>query len=201
MSFNTVLVQIRSFGSVRSLHPKKFTSILQDVPVRPISPWQIFLREKIQEEKAANIKIVIPEVSRKYGAEWRSISDDQKKAYSDAYAKEFKAFQESYNAALENATPKQFHEENLLRKKYKLSPLKDPRQPKKPLNRYILYTQHLRSINDPLFKIPDSSTRMREIAKKYKSLTPDEVKVFTDQAEVHRQKYHELMEVYKRELA
>jgi hypothetical protein len=80
-------------------------------------------------------------------------------------------------AALNNATPKQFAEENALRKKYKLTLLKDPRQPKRPKNNFLFYLEDMRAKNDPIFKDPKVSNQVINAAKKYKELSPSQLKV------------------------
>lgn len=90
---------------------------------------------------------------------------------------ESKAHYESLEKALNNATPAQFHQENLLRKKYNLTLLKDPRQPKRPKNGFMLYLDHLRATNDPVVTNNEVKVQVVEAAKKYKALSPSEAKV------------------------
>lgn len=79
--------------------------------------------------------------------------------------------------ALKNATPKQFKEENGLRKKYGLTLLKDPRAPKRPKNNFMYYLDHLRETNDPLIAGNDVTVQVSAAAKKFKTLSPTEKKV------------------------
>jgi hypothetical protein len=79
---------------------------------------------------------------------------------------------------LTEATPQQIHDENILRRKYNLTLLKDPKQPKRPLNSYMLYLDHLR-VNGPAnFKQLPVAEQAHEGSKKFKLLTPSEKEVY-----------------------
>lgn len=78
---------------------------------------------------------------------------------------------------MKNATPKQFKEENELRKKYKLDIVKDPRRPKRPMNSFMFYLEHLRATNDPIMQDIDVRAQVTAAAIKFKELDPSVAKV------------------------
>jgi len=147
-----------------------------------MSAWQIFLRDNLKEDKKDNNKLSITTLTKEYGQKWRSLSEHEKQTYVDKYQNELKAHKEGMEAALSSASPKQISDENALRKKYKLETIQDPKMPKKPMNSFMVYCQHLRAINDPTYSIADVTLRMKEVGKKYRELTPDELQVFIDRA-------------------
>lgn len=75
------------------------------------------------------------------------------------------------------ATPQQIHDENVLRRKYNLTLLKDPKQPKRPLNSYMLYLDYLRLNGPANFKQLPVAEQAHEGSKKFKLLTPSEKEV------------------------
>lgn len=78
---------------------------------------------------------------------------------------------------LSKTTPKQFKEENMLREKYNLDLVKDPKEPKRPLNRFLFYIRHLREIDDPSVRGLAPKDQASIAAKKFKTLTEEEAKV------------------------
>ncbi|CAO3643804.1 unnamed protein product [Mucor fragilis] len=132
-AFGSLTIQSRSFVSARALHPKKFTSILQDVPVRPRSGWQLFMNENLRNFKDHdnNGKIDLKKAMHESSVSWKAMSDAQKQAYKEKFEAAAKLHDDSTAKALLNATPKQIKEENGLRRKYNMPLLRDPRQPKR----------------------------------------------------------------------
>lgn len=83
---------------------------------------------------------------------------------------------EKFDEAINSATPEVFRTENALRKKYNLPLLKDPKHPKRPLNSFLFYLEHLRATNDPAVS-GDPRSQVVEAASKYKQLPEHELKV------------------------
>lgn len=78
------------------------------------------------------------------------------------------------NEALKNATPQQFLEENRLRKKYNLDLIKDPSQPKRPMNSFMYFLQHLRETNNPVMKEGSVREQASNASNLFKSLNEAE---------------------------
>ncbi|KAI7905978.1 uncharacterized protein BX663DRAFT_498340 [Cokeromyces recurvatus] len=188
-SFAQLNIQTRSYVSLRTLHPKKFTSILSNVPAKPRSAWQIFLRENISDLKNSNEKVDIRSVTKELSAKWKALGDGEKQIYQQKFQQESKAHLDAYHAAINNASSEELRRENVLRKKYKLNLLKDPRQPKRPMSAFLYFIEHLRATNDPLIKDARVSTQAVEAAKRFRQLSESEAKVFRDKAEAAKQQY------------
>ncbi|KAI8883103.1 hypothetical protein K501DRAFT_250140 [Backusella circina FSU 941] len=195
-------ISIRTFVSARFLNPKKFTSILADVPVRPRNPWQIYLRENLTNYRKDTGKIDTKIAAKELGKKWKVMGDAEKKVFVETYEREAELHKKALENALQKATPKQFYEENQLRTKYNLTKLKDPKAPRPPKNAFLIYLEHLRKANDPIF-LKDTNVKDHAIAAgiKYRSLPDSEKKVFSTQAEklmkeykVQKAKYNAMIE-------
>lgn len=78
---------------------------------------------------------------------------------------------------MNNASPKQFYQENLLRKKYKLPLLVDPKKPKRPLNAYLSYYQALRDSKHASMEGQPVAEQAKIVGRLYKELPESEKKV------------------------
>lgn len=94
-SFSGLTIQTRTIAS-KSLHPKKFTSsksffekgytflltkfhlVLDKVPVRPRSAWQIYFTENMRNFKDPNGKTMAAAASKKLSEQWKRLSDSEK---------------------------------------------------------------------------------------------------------------------------
>ncbi|GAA5803704.1 hypothetical protein EDC94DRAFT_513973 [Helicostylum pulchrum] len=198
---------IKAFGSLtikrsftaKSLHPKRFTSILDSVPTKPRNPWQIFLRENIKGYKERGEKVDLKSVAKIFGDKWRALPDSEKEKYATTYKKEVALHKAKLEEVLSNTTPKQFKTENALRKKYDLELVKDPRQPKRPKNNFLFYLDHLRSTNDPIMSSVDVKTQLSEAAKKYKTLDATEAQIYVEKAKAASEQYNRDMDAYKQQ--
>ncbi|KAI7879967.1 HMG-box [Lichtheimia hyalospora FSU 10163] len=192
--------QCRTFVAARQLRPKRFTSVLENVPPKPRSGWQIFCRENLKDYKGPDGKTSIIEANRALSVKWRSLSESDKEHYNDIFRKEAAVHQEAYDRALQNATPQQLYDENQLRKKYKLKELKDPKAPKRPsLGGYMYYLVELRK-NDSSFNSLPLMEQSKEASKRYKALSDQEKKPYIQQAEAAKQKYLEDKENYNAQI-
>lgn len=90
------------------------------------------------------------------------------------YEQEVEAHNIKKNEALKNATPQQFFEENRLRRKYKLNLIKDPSQPKRPMNSFMYFLKHLRETKDPVMKRGDVKEQATSASDLYKALSEAE---------------------------
>ena len=77
-----------------------------------------------------------------------------------------------------------------------MAPLKDPRQPKKPKNSFLLYIDHLRAINDPAVASKDCTIQISEAAKKYKTLGESELKVYKDKSKISYDQFNKDLKKY-----
>ncbi|KAI8071570.1 high mobility group box domain-containing protein [Gongronella butleri] len=185
--------------STKVLHPKKFTSILADVPPRPRSGWQVFLRQKIADGKSEGT-IDAAKATRVYAQQWKTLSDADKQVYQRQFEQEKEKHLSALNAALERATPKQIHDENILRRRYNVKVLRDPRQPKRPMNAYMLYLAHLRDNGPADFRALPTAQQTRQGAKMFKELPQHEKQPYDDKAKKLAQEYRSAMARFKAQL-
>ncbi|KAI8078920.1 uncharacterized protein BX664DRAFT_343084 [Halteromyces radiatus] len=196
---SSILQQSRQLSN-KTLRPKKFTSILSHVPPRPRSGWQIFLRQRLPAFKQANGKIPTAEATKTLGEEWKSLTDAQKKEYAGIFEREVKVHEDAVQKALLEATPREIHAENILRRKHNLTLLKDPKQPKRPLNGYMLYLDHLRTHGPSDFKSMPVAQQAHEGSSLYKKLDAHEKQKFENRAKKNQQAYVAAIEKYKAQI-
>ncbi|CDH53049.1 hypothetical protein RO3G_11206 [Lichtheimia corymbifera JMRC:FSU:9682] len=192
--------QYRTYVAAKQLRPTKFKSILENVPSKPRSGWQIFCRENLKNHKGPDGKTKIVEANRALSAQWHSLPEAEKERYREIFKKEAAAHEEAYERALQNATPQELYDENQLRKKYKLKELKDPKAPKRPaLGGYMYYLVELRQ-NDPSFGTMPLMEQSKEASRRYKALSDQEKKPYMEQAEKAKEKYLQEKEKYNAQI-
>ncbi|KAI9311468.1 hypothetical protein BX666DRAFT_929608 [Dichotomocladium elegans] len=185
----SVLQPYRTFVSAKQLKPTKFDSILAHVPPKPLSGWQIYLRENIQKYKDNNGKVNIINANKDLSAKWKTLSASEKERYNNIYKKEAAAHDAAYEKALAEATPQQIYNENQLRKKYKLKELKDPKAPKRPaLGAYMYFLTHLRNTDTKFASLP-LMEQSSEASKRFKALDDIKKKEYVDKANAAKSKY------------
>ncbi len=178
---------------------------MDKVPPRPRNPWQIYVRENMNNYKNSSGKTDLKLATKELSAKWKALSEAEKKVKLKWYRKHLlvfginlslfflkkKPFEATYkkeseehlakmDEALKKATPQQFAKENALRKKYNLAILKDPKQPKRPLNAFFFYIEHLRNNKDSAFVAASPREQVSLAAKRFKKLSASEVEVGLD---------------------
>ncbi|KAL9542732.1 hypothetical protein MBANPS3_008463 [Mucor bainieri] len=197
-AFGSLAIQSRPISSVRVIHPKQFTSILQNVPVRPRSGWQVYWMENLSKftDPNNNNKVNSRAAMLELGESWKAMSEAQKKVYQEKYKAASKLHDETKAKALLNATSKQIREENGLRRKYKLPLLRDPRQPKRGKNSFLLFLDHLKATDDAFIHKAHGKDMIIEAGKKYRALSEAEKDAYRDQAKVIQTEHNEEMRKY-----
>ncbi|CEP14307.1 hypothetical protein [Parasitella parasitica] len=197
-AFSSLSIQSRPYVSASNLHPKKFTSILANIPVRPRNAWQFYYSENMTKYKLPNGRIDMKKGTTELGAAWKALAPAEKKSqiYQDKFESEAKAHDECLKEVLSKTTPEEFRKENALRKKYNMKPLRDPRRPKRAKGSFLLFLDHLKSINDPAIAGKDTVTQATEAGKKFKALSENERKLFDDKAKSLRDEYVKELKAY-----
>ncbi|CAO3648126.1 unnamed protein product [Cunninghamella blakesleeana] len=185
------------FISTKTLRPKKFKSILSEVPACPQSGWQIYVREEIEKQKK-NGSTKVQHLTKELSPKWKSLSEQEKEKFHDIYKKEYNLHKEKYDEALQKATPQVIHDENILRKKYNLPLLKDPKKPKRPMNAYMFYLESIRHTED--YRHLSVAEQAHTAAKAYKALNPDDKKIFETEAKKRQQEYKKAIEDYNKQI-
>ncbi|KAI9279639.1 high mobility group box domain-containing protein [Sporodiniella umbellata] len=192
--FGSLAIQTRGIKSHKNFNPKKFPSILQDIPPRPRSAWLLFIRENagVMKGKEGGLG----EAAGILAERWRNLDEKEKEKFKVQFQKEKELHETAYAEALNKATPQQIQEENFLRKKYKLPLLKDPKKPKRPLNAFVYYyTSVADKFDDKSVRVAD---RAKQISLQYKALSDSEKEPFKKQAEEARAKYNKEIESYNK---
>ncbi|KAI9016483.1 hypothetical protein CLU79DRAFT_762767 [Phycomyces nitens] len=171
----------RTILSGKNLHPTKFTSMFSRVPPRPSSGWQVFLTDNLREKKFPAERVA--DITKGLGNTWRNMSDAEKNVYTEKFLKAAKIHDDMYNEILRNASPQAIYEENLLRKKYDLKPIKDPKKPAKPWNSFILFFHNFRKEH------PEQLAGMSLIDQSLKA-----TKVFMALPSAEKEKYQKAVE-------
>ncbi|KAI9252319.1 high mobility group box domain-containing protein [Phascolomyces articulosus] len=191
----SVGIQQRAYVSVKYMRPKKFKSILDNVPPRPRSGWQVYVREHMKDLDVNDGKLNVAQATKELSSKWRTMSDFEKQKYIDIYKNETQIHLDAYESAIRSATPQQFYKENLLRRKFKLKEIPDPNAPKRPpMNGYMYYLKEKRT--NPLFQKLPLMEQSSQAAKEYKQLSDSEKKVYTDIAKNALEKYHAEKKAY-----
>ncbi|KAL0078295.1 hypothetical protein J3Q64DRAFT_1756625 [Phycomyces blakesleeanus] len=190
----------RTYLTSKSLNPKKFTSLFENVPVRPRSGWQVFLRDHLKEKLKESKPDSVTVLTKQLAIDWNKMSEADKKVYTDKFAKEAAKHDQAFEQIIMEATPQQIYEENLLRKKYKLKTVRDPKEPLKPANSYLVFLNHYRKEHPERFIGNTTSSQSLEAGKAYASLSPEEKKKYEDIAHQNRIEYAQKMEVYNAQI-
>ncbi|OBZ90996.1 Transcription factor A, mitochondrial [Choanephora cucurbitarum] len=199
-SLGSLTIQTRSYIPARSLHPKKFVSILSDVPTKPTSAWQFYLTENINNFKGSNGKVDLKVATQQLSQQWKSMSEHEKKPFVNRYESDLKAHYEALNKVMTNTTSKQFVEENKLRKKYNLPQLRDPKRPKRPKGAFLLFVEELRTKKDPIVSSGPITEQMVKASEKFKNLSSGERDIINQKAAAELAEYKAAMQQYLNQL-
>merc|ERR1719229_1392965 len=161
----------------------------------------------------------LTELAKLIGAEWKTISAEDKKAYEDKVVvakKEYEQKMEEYKKTEEYTTYQQaLADWKADTKKWKKAdemdvdsddePLKvsmprkpkDEKCPKRPLTSYFLYAKDVRAATKAEFPDKAITEIAKEISKKWKLLTEEEKKPFADEAASLKEQYKKDIEEYE----
>ncbi|KAI7862180.1 hypothetical protein BDF14DRAFT_1858878 [Spinellus fusiger] len=182
-------VSVRTYMNVRSLHPKRFTSIFSEVPVRPRSAWQLYCREVLNQETNEPKQKIADAMKNTIAPKWNMLTDAERQVYHTRFAEESKKHDFLFEEALANATSQQIYDENLLRKKYKLETIRDPQLPKRPTNAYLIFFAQWLGNNKERLKGVRMPDQTKEAAEVYKKMTIEEKQKYLDIANQNNKDY------------
>ncbi|KAG9295574.1 hypothetical protein G9A89_003877 [Geosiphon pyriformis] len=141
----------------------------------------------------------ITEITKKIGENWRNLGDEEKQTYQQKYLQAKAEWQAEEKNWLDSLTSLDYVRENIRRRAQKLKPIRDPNAPRRPQGSYMCFASWQQ-------KQPENSKltvmeRGKLIGEKWKSLKPENKKVFEEHAARDRERYdHELLE-YNKQLA
>ena len=143
------------------------------------------VRGKVKKD---NPDAKLGEISKILGKQWKSLSDKEKKKYTDASAKE-----KAEVDKLKKKNPELF-----VKKEKKVKKVVDKNKPKRPLNSYMLYAQDARV--ELKKKNPEMKAVGGEISKKigeqWKKLAAKDKKKYEDLAKKAKSEYEKKMKDY-----
>jgi len=168
-------------------------------PNAPKKPKTAYFLYSDEHREAAKQKVAgnksASEVSKILGAEWNSLSEDQKKPYNERY----KAAMEIYKKELEEYKKNKPESESeseesdegnkKKRKKKGAKKTKDENAPKRPLTSYMLFSQSKRKEileANPTMKVTEVA---KEIGALWKNISAEEKQPFIEQAEKLKKAY------------
>ena len=146
------------------------------------------VRSKVKKD---NPDAKLGEISKILGKQWKSLSDKEKKKYTDASAKE-----KAEVDKLKKTNPELFVKKEKKAKKEKK--VVDKNKPKRPLNAYMIYAQDARV--ELKKKNPEMKAVGGEISKKigeqWKKLAAKDKKKYEDLAKKAKSEYEKKMKDY-----
>ncbi|CAO3601348.1 unnamed protein product [Absidia cylindrospora] len=198
---NPIVLQQCRFVSNKMLYPKKFKSSNLVSCSFSATLWlaSVYARSS-SEFKSPDGKTHTATATQRLGEQWKGLNDSQKQDYNEKYQKEAKLHDDAVKKALEDATPQQIHDENILRRKYNMTLLKDPKQPKRPLNSFMMYLIHLRKTGSAEFKQLSASQQAHEGSKSFKLLSAQEKETYEQQAKKNHSDFVMANDKYKSQI-
>ncbi|KAF7290953.1 hypothetical protein HMN09_01273900 [Mycena chlorophos] len=182
-------------------------SMLRPPKLAP-SAWQLYFTDWIQRQQASsNRKLNVAQAAKEAGAEYASLSEEEKEPYKQRSQAAKEIRERELNAYLRSLTPEDIKRENAFRSaqrkagKSRKSNIKDPNAPKKPLSAYFMFLQRIRA--DPglvrdIFGDETETTKQSVLAAaKWRSMTDDERKPFLAQAEQEKMEYEAARRLYE----
>ncbi|KAF7301951.1 hypothetical protein MIND_00761200 [Mycena indigotica] len=182
-------------------------SLLRPPKLAP-SAWQLYFTDWIQRQQASsNRKLNVAQAAKEAGAEYASLSEEEKEPYKQRSQAAKEIRERELNAYLRSLTPEDIKRENAFRSaqrkagKSRKSNIKDPNAPKKPLSAYFMFLQRIRA--DPvlvreIFGDETETTKQSVLAAaKWRAMSDDERKPFLAQAEQEKMEYEAARRLYE----
>ncbi|XP_064634330.1 transcription factor A, mitochondrial-like [Lineus longissimus] len=170
------------------------------LPKRPSTSFNRFYMEKLIEirEKHPDVKTVTG-LSKIAGGMWKSLSEEDKKVYKDAYLKE----KEEFDAKM---TPKvkQLMKEKALEKKVEKSKKKTKKEskslgrPRPPPSGYSLFVKEKSS--DVTHSLSAQQELMKDLAQLWKAMVEAEKKPYRDRAAIERAQYQKDLKDWEKKM-
>merc|ERR1719228_1238553 len=182
-------------------------------PKKPPTAYFLFTAKIRKETTAANPEMKITQLAKVMGQKWKEISEEEKKVYQEqaaklkeehkntvaeyerseqyqAYKRQVAAWEAEQEAKKQEAKQAKTGDKSPIRPKVSLPRKpKDPKAPKKPLTAYLLFSGSVRSqsmADNPVMKITQIA---KVIGQKWKALTDEERKKWTDLALKQKEEY------------
>jgi len=181
-----------------------------NAPKKATTAYQYFQSEIRPKFKEKYEGISFGEMSQKISAEWKRLSDEEKKPYVEKHLEDKKRYEKemkNYTApkkASDSDSESSSEEESSddKKKKKRKAPVKKPRDPDAPKNKTNAFMffqkeqrEKIKKENPNLKGVPDLAKKMGEI---WRGMSEKEKQPYTDLAEKDKERYDREMEVYKK---
>lgn len=185
----------------------------RNAPKKPPTAYFLFTAKIRKETTAANPDMKITQIAKVMGQKWKEISEEEKKQFYEeaarlkeehkntvadyersahfaAYKQKVAAWEAEQEAKKQEAKQAKTGDKSPVRPKVSLPRKpKDPKAPKKPLTAYLLFSGSVRSqsmAENPELKITQIA---KVIGQKWKALTDEERKKWTDLSVKQKEEY------------
>ncbi len=158
-------------------------------PRGALTPYMCYSKEVRPSIMQQHPNASVTEVAKLIGAQWRQLTDDQKRPYTEMARKD----RERYKEAMQHYTPTPGYEDTGRRRRKK----KDPNAPKKPKSAYFIYAETRRA--DLRQQFPDDrvSDTAKRTGEEWRNMNDEDKRPFREQAEVLKKQYDEAMAEYR----
>ena len=154
----------------------------------PSSAYNIYVAEHRAAISAENPGLSFGELSKRVSADWKQLSEDQRKPYEERAAEDKKRYERE---AAEN--PESDNDEPAKKKKKK-----DPDAPKKNLNAWMFFIQQVRP--QVVAELGEDGKRVAAVTKavgeRWSKMSAEEKAPYEQMAEEDKKRYAAEMEVY-----
>lgn len=156
-----------------------------NMPKKGLNPYMIFSRKRVKEIRVHDPKVQQKDALRMASAEWKAMSDAQKKPYLDAAEKDKIRHQEELRAYLESrGEDPDVHSEH--------------RAPKKGLNPYMFFSRE--RVKEIRAQNPDIQQKdaLRMATAQWKTMSDHEKRPYLEMAEKDKIRHQEEMAEFQR---
>ncbi|KAJ7157123.1 hypothetical protein C8R46DRAFT_419949 [Mycena filopes] len=187
--------------------PETLTSMLRPPKLAP-SAWQLYFTDWIQRQQASSSrKLNVAQAAREAGQEYASLSEEEREPYKrrSQAAKDIR--ERELHAYMRTLTPDYIKRENAFRAahrkagKSRMSNIKDPNAPKKPLSAYFMFLQRIRASRElmrEVFGEETETTRQSVLAAvRWRAMTDEERRPFLEQAAQEKMDYEAARRLYE----
>ncbi|EGD82590.1 hypothetical protein PTSG_03243 [Salpingoeca rosetta] len=161
-------------------------------PRGALTPYMCFNKEVRPAIMQQHPNASVTEVAKLIGAQWRQLTDEQKKPYNDMARTD----RERYKEAMKNYVPTPGFEEGGRRRKKK----KDPNAPKKPKSAYFVFAETRRDALRAQYPEDRVSDTAKRTGEEWRGMTEEQKRPFQLKAQELKQEYDQAVAEYKASL-
>ncbi|KAK9453702.1 hypothetical protein V1511DRAFT_504244 [Dipodascopsis uninucleata] len=171
----------------------------KDVPARPLTVWQVYIKENMKDASASGM---LKDSIKQLSASFKNLSATEKQRYQHFAEQDKTRYDGELKTYLASKGLKALQEENTRRRKLakrdskRLLLLKDPLKPKRPLNSFGLFLKDFPTLYPTENKLPFKE-RVAAISRLYKQLDSSRKMTYDNRATNLKKQYDEDIASYK----